>query len=187
VKVVYTSDPNPHYPISNKEKELVLDNLYNVPCLEVRVFETGKLVMAPVFGPPHIDGPEVMQDEVTAGKCHIHIDYRFLTLYEITQFDRQSSIILKVNEEPLIETTGLNLNLIWQVRRYVRKWNPYPTPTSLQNKFAGCRLSLNTKICPHQGFDLTTIDPVERNGKMVRICPGHSLAWCEKTGEQIIH
>lgn len=39
-------------------------------------------------------------------------------------------------------------------------------------------------FCPHQGTDLTSVEPIEVDGKIIRVCPSHGLQW-EKTGSML--
>lgn len=184
IVLTYANHPYGNYSIARDEPALVLDKSYNVPCL--RVQDPNKVWFIPVFGLPHADGPEVMQDELTSGFYHFHTDYRFFTVTELNRFDRQGSILIYYRNQGITEETARTQNitvvLTWQIRPYSRKWGGhYPVAKPLRQKFQDCSLKCNR--CPHQGFDLTNIEPTEVDGKKIIICPGHSLAWDYETGE----
>ena len=49
-----------------------------------------------------------------------------------------------------------------------------------------CQNRVNTcNICPHQGFDLSTISATKIRGKEVLICPCHGLTWSVETGRMV--
>jgi hypothetical protein len=156
----------------------------------VRPFKVNKEMFLPMFGVPHIDGPEVDQNEVTYGNYHFHTDFRFMTLEEIDCMSSQSSSLIKFEGRSLraddVEDRDFYIQLTWFPRIYARKWGGLIHPSlALEEKFSRCRLPPGAKICPHQGFDLTTIEPVEIDGKMRIICPGHSLNWDADTGKHV--
>lgn len=190
IKFFFRNNPYLAYPIAAEQKELILGKQCNVPCIAVKTFRNNNKTYLPLFGRPHIDGPEVGQDENTAGKYHYHYDYRFLTVDEITVgINTQTSTLLldpngnAVTEE-MVKDQDMLFPLEWRLRVYARKWGGLQHPRiPLEEKYVHCRLS--NKICPHQGFDLTNIDPVEIDGKLRIICPGHSLNWDAETGKHL--
>jgi len=155
--------------------ELVLGRKYNVPCISCYHFDTGKHYSVPVFGPAHIDGPELYQEERIRGKRHIHIDYRFCDMEEMLNFGRRSAIIID-KKMP---------DLYTEYRTYWRKWHfTENADASLIEKYRDCKLTNHR--CPHQGLDLSTIDPVMVEGRRQIVCPGHLLKWCADSGKMLV-
>lgn len=140
----------------------------------------------PLFGPVHSDGPETgaLPDQVY--RRHIHFDMRFVTDKELERMKIWSWQLIVYN----LNVTETHPCTRWEARKCLRQWDNMSPPDSPERKqfeknYSKCQIDLANPVCPHQKFDLKTIEPREINGHKVIICPGHLLGWCAKTGNLV--
>lgn len=180
-------------------EELIIGQSYLRPCIRAQ-WNQFHAQWIPVLGTIHRDVEHIMADF-----DHVHVDYRFMPAKIRNETEReldQSTRIFKVNpvhSEPVSNVLPLGyetpITLEAAARIQTDLWldvmpctyaGPYPEyPASfvhwmkdLSKAYRNARL-IDGHICPHQGTDLTGIEP-DRNGNVT--CPLHGLCWNAKTG-----
>lgn len=180
--------------------ELTVGELYERPCVRGQ-WVSSRPTWIPVIGTVHQDdGP------VNANFEHIHVDYRFLspTMLEEAKPDEKSAPIFDIHvvhslpisnvwpegadgpislDKPQIGEIAVET---WLRKRPCAYQGPYPeypghfVPWVKELHRIYRTATLVDGKCPHQGTDLTGIEP-DRQG--VITCPLHGLRWWAKTGQ----
>lgn len=182
--------------------QLILGESYDRPCVRADWHNAG-VAWFPVLGTIHNDA-----EYIKADFTHIHVDYRFMPRRHREEADKEvesGSRIFAVNpvhsqpisricpegfDEPVImEEAGKIAPEKWiQVmkREYTGPYPEYPSRfvpwiDELRDGYRERQL-IDGIICPHQGTDLTGIEP---DAKGFVTCPLHGLCWDLKTGRMV--
>ena len=185
-------------------EHLEIGQRYKRPCIRTNWQNMGPLWL-PVIGSIHSD-PEHVQADFP----HVHVDYRFLTpetREELLKQMAEQHLIFKihpVHATPIssiwpehldapIQLTDEGLDTIpentWMAIQPHAYMGPYPEyPEHIvhwlrQLSAAYANHTLVDALCPHQGTDLSGIDP-DQHG--VITCPLHGLKWSARTGRIIM-
>lgn len=190
---------------------LTIGECYKVEVMSQRSWSSGKSFWLPIFGEIHADDLDTGVSPVEAAdRLHVHIDMRFVTEEELEAMGwepkTQGAVTVGLNEKfgNHIKDTKLlgdhafvklstgehgRLRKTWDVRPCLRQWTLYPMKqgcpgrTRFEDRYEHAKMRNN--VCPHHGFDLSTMVPEKIEGRMCRVCPGHRLVWDDKTGEMV--
>lgn len=184
--------------------KLVTARRYRRPCIRAKWLDL-KTQWLPVIGSIHSD-----PDHVRADFLHAHIDYRFLTQKtrdHLIEKMEESNQILKINpihslpisvvwpldvakpiqiSDDRLEHIPENSWLKVQSRQYLGPFPEYPehiVPWHRALSEAYADHTLVNAICPHQGTDLSGIEPDQEG---VITCPLHGLKWRARTGRIVM-
>lgn len=172
------------------KKPLKIGKIYWVQCIKTSPDSGGPKIWIPIYGTIHADEANTGASLDIIGVPHIHVDMRFLDSEElhVMNFSLNDSGAIRVNiPKKMIPNAVMTLK--WEPRKCRRQWGAWSGPNlksplrkSFEKQYKNCR---GCKTCPHQNFDLTTVKATTVDGKKVKICPGHNLAWDAITGELV--
>lgn len=190
---------------------LIVGRYYWVQCIEITPRpDVAETLWLPIFGPPHHDDSDVNPDPAFADRWHVHFDMRFIGPDELKVMGFAESAlgtaiigpgrgyhkseVTSVQIEPVeafcTDSKPICLVTRWAYRRCLRQW---PVREALADerryrfeaRFQNSVLDLRHPICPHKGFDLSTVAHNFIKGRRRIVCPGHSLQWCATTGHLV--
>lgn len=198
-----------------KEGVLKVGEEYRVECIHTRPwYYPHEMLWLPVFGPIHADCADSGASPDIVDRYHMHVDMRFITGIEMgkmgfTELSQGAVAIgpdkgwkvggLPTKNRTIYLTTRLPARPIgahitvtsrWETRRCLRQWTNVTPDNSegrkrFEERYKLCTVDLEKPRCPHQGFDLSVVEPRLINGRLVRVCPGHVLGWCAQTGKLV--
>lgn len=123
----------------------------------------GKAVEAiPIIGHLHNDpGQEAP---------HYHIDYRYAEEWMLKKFGPRIPVPPEISDEVWVSESDMEPT---RLDGYIGTTHP----DLVQKSEISCNHLIKGHICPHRGFDLSTVEPVDG----VLTCPLHGLQFCAKT------
>ena len=196
-----------------EEGVLKIGEDYLVECVRTSPWRhPGEHLWLPVFGPVHADCADSGAPPEIVGRYHLHVDMRFMTGIELGKMGfgelTQGAVaigpnygwkvgelptrrkVIRLSTRPTPDGEHITVTARWETRKCLRQWsNMTPDNTEGRKRFEEryklCTVDLDKPRCPHQGFDLSVVEPRLINGRLVRVCPGHVLGWCDQTGKLV--
>ena len=184
-----------------QKKPLIIGKTYLIECVRCSPFGNSIKLWLPLFGTIHADDEDTGAMKEIVDRYHIHIDMRFITSEEmdLMNFHEWTQGALSIcpkfgykRNDPIAKRimskiSAYSLVTKRETRKCLRQWNNLPPSKSagrrrFEKKFSKHKIDVRNPVCPHQGLDLSQIEP-DCNGMIV--CPGHVLGWCNKTGKLI--
>lgn len=184
----------------------VVGGWYLVPCVTVRDYrKTEGVVVVPVLGTAHED------PDLGAPYVHLHFDQRFLEPLKAGMNECWPQIAVRVVN--LTEALAPIEHVAMVCRRDQPTYPadiPSPSQDDITNaliygrdQHALCAITPHTPgflpgledrtkgrcsrfgICAHRGTPLSNLPVTKLQGRAVRVCPSHGLAWDVETGQLV--
>lgn len=115
------------------------------------------------------------------GRAHQHVDLRFLSDYELDCLGWERDEIFACSPQPTIMR-----NMICQSEYIpIKHFQEHHRSGFMQLQQIHQSKTMNCGVCPHQGCDLTGLEPVKVQGQNALVCPCHGLTWSIKTGKML--
>jgi hypothetical protein len=140
----------------------------------------------------------------------IYIKYNHKPAY-INQLPHKCNYHLcDINKKCDIPDPAIHIPMSWEYRKCLTQWNVISIKKeadylkelkilrefkdeikqerknridNFESKYNKCIVDMDNPVCPHQKFNLSTVEPTIINGKQVIVCPGHKLKWCAESGK----
>lgn len=188
------------HPLAHEQTQpLEVGEMYRVQCIRVKPDFVNIKLWIPIVGERHADHLEtgfpadfLDPNRPDYSLPHIHVDMRFLTKKEMEMMGFSETVAGAVRCIADVEIRNDDPVDIFYVpgkikhRRCLRQWQTLKVTNfdwnaklrvQFERKYQNHQINPKCPTCPHQGFDLSTVEPDELGR---RICPGHRLIWSKK-------
>lgn len=160
------------------EAEFVVGRFYRVRCVVTSARHHcgwGAGAVVPVIGDVHED-PEV----IGFPHRHVHVDWRFVSEQRYLAVKRELEPRHGIGTAAARVIVEPEAGFVFRRLKMRRETPIFPTSapwfTRLETRYRSAIARCG--VCPHKGISLAGA-PIEDGA---RVCPGHGLAWDEKTG-----